>query len=183
MNIAALALATVLLAASPLQDDVEAKKKRLGAIFSQSMKLQKEAEALILELTGGSREKQEALMREIMEKYAPEMAETFNRAQSMANERNGAVTLKTLASAEADFRANDRDGNKANDFWVADVSGLWRVIVKDGPLRLIEMGVALADARPAVPVDATGALPSDPQTKLQLVGKAATKAGYSFAAI
>jgi hypothetical protein len=183
MKIAALALATLLLAASPPQDDVEAKKKRLGEIFSQSMKLQKEAEKLILELSGGNREKQEALMREIMEKYAPEMAETFNRAQSMANERNAAMSLKSLASAEADFRANDRDWNKANDFWVADVSGLWRVIVKDGPLRLIETAVALADARPAVPVDATGALPSDPQTKLQLVGKAAAKAGYSFAAM
>jgi len=183
MKTVALALATVLLAAAP-QDDVEAKKKRLGEIFSQSLKLQKEAEALMQELSGGNRAKQEAIMTEIMEKYAPpEMTAQFNRAQGMANERNASATLKSIATAEADFRANDRDWNKANDFWVADVSGLWRIVANDGPIKLIEMAVAAADARPAVAVDATGALPADAKTQLQLVGKPTAKAGYSFAAI
>jgi len=168
---------------APLQDDVEAKKKRLGEIFSQSLKLQKEAEALMKELSGGSREKQEALMREIMEKYAPEMAEQFNRAQTMVNERNASATLKMLATAEADFRANDRDWNHVNDFWVADVSGLWRIFANGDAIKLIEMSVALADARPVIPVDATGSLLSDGKTKLQFVGKPAAKAGYQFAAI
>jgi hypothetical protein len=177
-----IALALIALLLAP-QDDVEAKKKRLGEIFSQSMKLQKEAEALMKELTAGSRERQEALMREIMEKYAPEMAEQFNRAQTMANERMASVTLKTLATAEADFRANDRDGNHVNDFWAADVSGLYRILANGDAIKLIEISVALADARPAIPIDATGDLPSDAKTKLQLVGKAATKAGYQFAAI
>jgi hypothetical protein len=101
----------------------------------------------------------------------------------MANERNAALTLKTLATAEADFRSNDRDGNHVNDFWVADVSGLWRILAKGGALQLIELAVAVADARPAVTLDTAGALPSDAQTKLQIVGKAMTKAGYQFAAI
>jgi len=178
-----LAIALVAVLCAPPQDDVEAKKKRLGEIFSQSLKLQKEAEALMKELSGGNREKQEAIMREIMEKYAPEMAEQFSRAQTMANERNASVTLKTLATAEADFRANDRDWNHVNDFWVADVSGLYRIFANGETIKLIEMAVAVADARPAIPVDATGALPSDEKTKLQIVGKSATKAGYSYCAI
>jgi hypothetical protein len=183
MKTAVIALAIVLCAATPPQDDAEAKKKRLGEIFSQSLKLQKEAEALMKELTGGDRGKQEAVMREIMEKYAPEMAEQFNRALTMSNERTASVTLKTLATAEADFRANDRDANHENDFWVADVSGLYRLFANGDMLKLIEMSVALADARPTIPLDSTGALPSDAKTKLQFLGKAATKAGYQFAAI
>ena len=61
-----IALTLIALLLAP-QDDVETKKKRLGEIFSQSLKLQKEAEALMKELTGGDRGKQEAVMREIME--------------------------------------------------------------------------------------------------------------------
>jgi len=183
MKTAALALIALLAAPTPPQDDVEAKKKRLGEIFSQSLKLQKEAEKLMQELSGGDRAKQEAIMREIMEKYAPEMAEVFNRAQSMANERNASVTLKSMATAQADFRANDRDWNNANDFWAADVSGLYRILAQGDAIKLIEISVALADARPAIPLDETGALPSDAKTKLQVVGKTAMKAGYRYAAI
>src|SRR5689334_9677177 len=40
-------------------------------------------------------------------------------SQRASNERNASASLKTLASAEADFRANDRDNNKINDFWTA----------------------------------------------------------------
>ena len=32
-----------------------------------------------------------------------------------------------LASAEADFRANDRDGKGKNDFWRNDIAGLFTV--------------------------------------------------------
>jgi len=64
------------------------------------------------------------------------------RAQQRA--RNEVLTighLATLASAEADYRANDRDGNKVNDFWTGDVAGL-------AALGLIDPGIAAADARP-----------------------------------
>ena len=62
---------------------------------------------------------------------------TSNRA---SNERQAMTTLHTITSAESDFRANDRDWNRANDFWVADVSGLWRVEApKEGAIKLIEM--------------------------------------------
>jgi hypothetical protein len=67
-----------------------------------------------------------------------------------ANDRILMVSLKTITSAEADFRANDRDGNHINDYWTADVQGLWGVVPSDGnaPIKLIELSVALADADP-----------------------------------
>src|SRR5438034_2346623 len=46
-------------------------------------------------------------------------------AQRAANERSAATSLKTLSTAEADFRANDRDWNHVNDFWTFNVCGLY----------------------------------------------------------
>ncbi len=52
--------------------------------------------------------------------------------------------------AQADFRANDRDGNGVRDYWRADVSGLYTV--KTGgvgiPNKLIDLSLAAADAQP-----------------------------------
>jgi len=62
------------------------------------------------------------------------------------NNRNAATSLKTLSSAEADFRANDRDWNGVNDFWTADVKSLYTLTSARQPIRLIEPGVAAADA-------------------------------------
>src|SRR6187455_327077 len=46
-------------------------------------------------------------------------------SQRASNERNASTSLKTLSSAEADFRSNDRDWNHVNDFWTANVAGLY----------------------------------------------------------
>jgi hypothetical protein len=62
-----------------------------------------------------------------------------------SNERNAYTSLRTISSAEYDFRANDRDGNGVNDFWTGDVAGLYR-------LGLIERGVAEADTKPVNPL-------------------------------
>jgi type II secretory pathway pseudopilin PulG len=77
-------------------------------------------------------------------------------SQRASNERNASTALKTLSSAEADFRANDRDWNGVNDFWTADVKGLHTMTSAavrgaggaptDPPIRLIELSVAAADA-------------------------------------
>lgn len=182
MKVLSLAVLMVLAGFTPPQDDAEAKKKRLGELLNNIAKMQKEGEALMKELSGGDREKQDAIMREVMEKYAPEMAAQFGKAQSAASERNGAFTLKTFATANADFRSNDRDNNQVNDFWVGDVSGLWRIDVEGG-IKLIEINAASADARPLLPLDKEGALPNLPKTRYKAAGKAAPKAGYWFAAI
>ena len=44
-----------------------------------------------------------------------------------ANERNASFSLKTITTAQADFRSNDRDGNREMDFWVKDVAGLYGI--------------------------------------------------------
>jgi len=74
------------------------------------------------------------------------------------NERYASSRLKTLTQAEADFRSNDRDGNLVNDFWTADVYGLYGLMPlaagsggispRDDvtlAIRLIEPSVAAAD--------------------------------------
>jgi prepilin-type N-terminal cleavage/methylation domain-containing protein len=68
-------------------------------------------------------------------------------SQRASNERNASASLKTLASAEADFRGNDRDGNKIQDFWTIDVSGLYGVIPVGSAemIKLIEVSVAGSD--------------------------------------
>ena len=73
------------------------------------------------------------------------------------SERCASTSLKTLISAEADFRANDRDWNHVNDFWTANVSGLYTMTpaaikgaeansTRDPSIKLIELSVAGADA-------------------------------------
>lgn len=69
-------------------------------------------------------------------------------AQGAANARNASATLKTLTAAEADFRINDRDGNRIEDYWTADVSGLYYLAVEGRPISLIEPALAMADANP-----------------------------------
>jgi len=64
-------------------------------------------------------------------------------------ERPAHICLKTLASAQAEFRANDRDGNGKPDFWRGDVAGLYRIKSS----KLIEISVAAADDRPTEPIE------------------------------
>src|SRR5213592_4255451 len=72
-------------------------------------------------------------------------------ASHVSNERCGAGgPLKTLTSAQADFRAGDRDANGVEDFWVKDVAGLYTTPgVDKQQIRLIELKLALADEHPA----------------------------------
>ena len=83
-------------------------------------------------------------------------------SQRASNERNASTSLKTLSSAEADFRANDRDWNHVNDFWTANIAGLYTMTstavtgntpnsTTDPSIKLIELSVASADADPATP--------------------------------
>ena len=62
--------------------------------------------------------------------------------------RNASSTLKTITSAQADFRANDRDWNHVNDYWRSDIAGLYTVEVGGYAVKLIELSVAAADDRP-----------------------------------
>ena len=73
-------------------------------------------------------------------------------SQRASNERNASSSLKTMATAESDFRSNDRDGNKISDFWTANVAGLYTMTNASVPgstdtaIKLIELSIAGADA-------------------------------------
>src|SRR5262245_54473205 len=77
-------------------------------------------------------------------------------SQRSSHQRNASTSLKTICVAEADFKANDRDANKVNDYWTADIKGLYTLTsltatgnaggTADPPLRLIDISIAAADA-------------------------------------
>jgi prepilin-type N-terminal cleavage/methylation domain-containing protein len=106
-------------------------------------------------------------------------------SQRASNERNASASLKTLASAEADFRGNDRDGNKIQDFWTIDVSGLYGVqpVGSSEMIKLIELSVAGSDFNPnpaaVASLGTTGLAEIDP-TVYTVV---APKAGYWYEAM
>jgi len=73
------------------------------------------------------------------------------------SERPASTYLKTITSAQADFRANDRDGDGVNQFWRADIAGLYALTPGGGPaIRLIERSLAMADAHPMYEIGAEG---------------------------
>jgi len=107
--------------------------------------------------------------------------------QRPSRERHFSSSLKTLASAEADFRANDRDWNHVNDFWTADVKGLYTMTsaavaggqpnrTTDPSIKLIELSVASADA------DGTFHSAGGENIDLNQFAVPSAKAGYWFAA-
>jgi len=107
-------------------------------------------------------------------------------SQRASNERNASTSLKTLTSAEADFRANDRDWNHVNDFWVADVKGLYTMTsaavvgkvnsTTDPAIKLIELSIASADS------DGTTFVNSE-NCDLSSFAVASAKAGYWYQAL
>ena len=72
------------------------------------------------------------------------------KAMRGGNERNVIGSLKLIATAQADFRGNDRDLNQISDFWIDDVRGLYAMDPTSNglPLRLIDEVVARSDADP-----------------------------------
>jgi DUF2950 family protein len=65
------------------------------------------------------------------------------------SDRSAAAYLQTILSAQADFQANDRDGNQVNDYWVKDVAGLYGLDTGTGPIKLIHISDAQADRTPS----------------------------------
>ena len=108
-------------------------------------------------------------------------------SQRASNERNASTSLKTLTSAEADFRANDRDWNHVNDFWTADVKGLYTMTscavkgalndTTDPAIKLIELSVASADT------DGTPITGGGENCNLSTFAVSSSKAGYWYQAL
>jgi hypothetical protein len=57
--------------------------------------------------------------------------------------------IRTILTAQADFRANRRNGDASPKFWRADIAGLYALAPGGGPaIKLIEVSLAAADERP-----------------------------------
>ena len=67
-------------------------------------------------------------------------------------ERRPETSLKTIVSAQEEFRSKDSDGDGIRQFWRADVTGLYTSRPGGDPakpiIKLIELSVACADDRP-----------------------------------
>ncbi len=208
MKLLLLAVAALVLPA--LQDDLEPKRKRMGEILVELTAMKKKtqadpglrgdpefaakAQALIKEgdeiiklLTGGVKSREDEVMLEVSKKYAPELHAEMLAARIPANESAAVACLRNLCTAQADFRANDRDNNRVNDFWAGDVAGLCNLVPvtsdqklpakedskRENTIRLIEDDLADADAAP-IKLPASGrAGPEKPQPK----------SGYLFVAL
>ena len=108
-------------------------------------------------------------------------------AQRASNERNASASLRTMCSAESDYRSNDRDNDRAQNFWVRDVYGLYALNPsKDGEavpnaptmdfaIKLIEPSIASADGGGLSP--APGCVPVANAVSIQ-----SPKAQYVFIA-
>lgn len=75
----------------------------------------------------------------------------LNHTKAEPNSRNASGSLKTIATAQSDFRSNDRDNNGVNDYWTGDIAGLHRIDnsscspAQAAHIKLIEVSVAAAD--------------------------------------
>lgn len=98
-------------------------------------------------------------------------------SQVGANERSAATGLKTLVAAQVDFRSNDRDNNRLQDYWTGDVSGMYRLLDAAGnPIKLIELPVAQMDGDPMAAGSAGGLMSAS-------LPPLAAKAGYWYTAL
>jgi prepilin-type N-terminal cleavage/methylation domain-containing protein len=109
-------------------------------------------------------------------------------AQRAANERSAATSLKTMSTAEADFRANDRDWNHVNDFWTYNVCGLYTMTsaavsgftgantTTDPSIKLIELSLASADTE-------SGTAGFGEYAALSTFAIPSAKAGYWYTAL
>ena len=109
------------------------------------------------------------------------------QAQRASNERNASASLKTMATANTDFRSNDRDGNHINDFWTADVAGLYTIYPPAGnsgaAVKLIELSIAAADGTNKGDMTPDTASNQPGSKVITTYNRSAPKAGYWYYAL
>jgi prepilin-type N-terminal cleavage/methylation domain-containing protein len=92
-----------------------------------------------------------------------------------ANERNASASLKQILPVQVNFKTNDLDQNSINDYWTADVAGLFyvRPTGSQSLAQMIELSVALADANTD---------PTNPAVTYSMpaIHRSSPKAGYWF---
>lgn len=145
----------------PAAFDREFGKFKAGAIASQKI----EGDVCLLTVKTGEKEEEVELAREGGKWYL-----SFAPQRRASNQRNASARLKSAVTAQADFRANDRDGDRINNFWVKDVAGLYGIETGGEPIKLIMIEIAQADR-------------SAGRGRYASVKEEKTSAGYSFAVL
>lgn len=202
-------LAASLMAQGAIQDPkVEATQKKIAALMRElqgilkkfdpdpmadpdpqlekrAKEIGKEVHELALQASGKDEKKAEQFVLDSLAKFAPEVLDEMRRGNL---ETLAMSNLKTLAILESTFSTKDSDGNGIKDFWVADVSGLQRIMTGNPakPIKLLrDDEVALADAKPAVPLDKEGEFKAGDGSKVPFakLGKASPTNGYLFVAV
>jgi hypothetical protein len=178
-----------------VQDDVEAKEKRLAELIAEAIELKEaepesrkrmkeikdELDALIEDLTGGDERKGEEIIDAAIRKHQPDVYEKFLKLRARSCERTACAMLKSFVTAQENFRSNDLDRNQIYDYWVADVSGLYRIVFGWTPIAALnDLSTAEADAAPAVPLDKEGEIHG---VKLAAMGAGKPKSGYRYAIV
>lgn len=73
----------------------------------------------------------------------------FARSRVRRNHRNVAACLRSIVTAQENFKSNDLDRNSVNDYWTGDIAGLYCLQVnttENAVAALNDIGVASADA-------------------------------------
>jgi prepilin-type N-terminal cleavage/methylation domain-containing protein len=108
-------------------------------------------------------------------------------AQRASNERNASASLKTLATSESDFRSNDRDNDKAGNFYVGSIYGLYALnpstngtavpatLTPENMIKLVEPSLAAGDGGVAAVAGGCAAV-------VDSVGTFSPKASYIYRA-
>lgn len=115
--------------------------------------------------------------------YSPYMAivaaiavPSLMKSQLAANEKSAIGSLKSIREMSVMFRVSDDDRNTINDYWTADVSGLYRVLNAAGTeICRIEIPLAMADGAPIAEIANYVGAP--------LAKTPTPKAGYFFRAM
>ncbi len=107
-----------------------------------------------------------AKVRAIVAGSHPKVAEDFTAMLTSRNTRMAEYSqerardrLEQLHRTEMEFRRTDPDRNGANDFWTADVSGLYRLKPRGRPIACVPGDIAAEDGSPLKEDSALGAMP------------------------
>ncbi len=122
------------------------------------------------------------------------------RSRIAANESSAVGTLRSMVSTESTWRQTDTDRNTISDYWVADVSGLYRVerLPAGSGIAVAAMDVAIgqadsnkeggaqgpASAGPAIAgAVIPGTAPAISAASLLALARCSAKSGYFFQAM
>lgn len=119
----------------------------------------------------------------LLKKHAPTFYHWSFGGAADRRHRIARTSLMALTTAQESLRSNDMDRNRVPDYWVADVSGLYRILNEATGNKIAALNdhrIARADAAPAVALDREG---SAHGLKLDAIGAGESYEGYYYVVV